>query len=202
MPVAAPSLIFVVPGPIDTRTGGYEYDRRIIDGLRRAGWEVSLHQLADSFPFPSPGDRDEAERLFAKLPDQAMVLVDGLAFGVLADEAERHASRLRFVALVHHPLAEETGLDAVDAAALAASERRALAAARLAIVTSGATAEGLSRYGVSPGHVVVVGPGTDRGAAAAGSGSPALHLLCVATLTTRKGHELLLRALAGLRDRK
>ncbi len=128
--------------------------------------------------------------------------MDGLAFGALADEAERHASRLRFVALVHHPLAEETGLDAVERAALAASERRALAAARLAIVTSAATADGLSRYGVLPERVAVVGPGTDRVAAAAGGGSPELHLLCVATLTPRKGHEVLLRALARLSDRQ
>ncbi len=202
LPAAAPSLVFVVPGPIDTRTGGYEYDRRIIDGLRRAGWDVSLHQLAATFPFPSSADRDEADRLFAKLPDQTTVLVDGLAFGALANEAERHATRLRFVALVHHPLAEETGLDALEAEALAASERRALATARLAIVTSAATADGLSRYGVPPERLVVVGPGTDRVAAAAGSGSPELHLLCVATLTPRKGHEVLLRALAGLRDRR
>ena len=61
LPIAAPSLVFVVPGPIDTRTGGYEYDRRIIDGLRRAGWDVSLHQLAATFPFPSAADRDDAD---------------------------------------------------------------------------------------------------------------------------------------------
>ena len=51
------------------------------------------------------------------------------------------------------------------------------------------------------GQVHVVEPGTDAAALAQGSGSPALTLLCVATLTPRKGHAVLVEALAGLRDR-
>ncbi len=194
------SIVFVVPGSIDTRTGGYGYDRRIIDGLRRDGSDVALHELDGSFPCPTPVARMGAARLFAGLPDGATVVVDGLAFGALPAEAERHAARLRFVALVHHPLADETGLDRRVAAALDASERRALALARLVIVTSPATARGLSRYGLDAERVVVVTPGTDRVPPSRGSDSSTLHFVCVATLTPRKGHEILLRALADLRD--
>ncbi len=196
------SIAFVVPGSIDTRTGGYGYDRRIIEGLRHAGWQVALHELDGRFPCPPPETRVEAERLLAGLPDGATVVVDGLAFGALPIEVERHASRLRFVALVHHPLADETGVDRATAAALDDSERRALALARLVVVTSPATARGLARYGVAASRVAVVTPGTDRVSPSRGSESSTMHLVCVATLTPRKGHELLLGALAHLRDRR
>jgi glycosyltransferase involved in cell wall biosynthesis len=45
-----------------------------------------------------------------------------------------------------------------------------------------------------------VEPGTDATAAAHGSGQPELQLLCVGSLTPRKGHAVLFDALAALRD--
>lgn len=33
-------VAFAVPGPLDTPTGGYAYDRRIMAELRHLGWEV------------------------------------------------------------------------------------------------------------------------------------------------------------------
>ena len=46
------SLHLVVPGPIEQRTGGYIYDRRIVEGLRALGWTVRVHELAGRFPQP------------------------------------------------------------------------------------------------------------------------------------------------------
>jgi glycosyltransferase involved in cell wall biosynthesis len=197
-------LTVVVPGDLETRTGGYGYDRRIIAGLRALEWRVEVVQLADGFPFPSPAARADAERALAAIPDGRRVLVDGLALGALPDEAARHAARLAIVALVHHPLAAETGLDPAVAAALEESERRALASARSVVVTSRGTAAALARYGVAADRIGVVEPGTDPAPLARGSQSAiinqqsAISLLCVATLTPRKGHELLLRALASV----
>src|SRR5882724_10920539 len=96
------AVTIVVPGDLEMRTGGYGYDRRIIAGLRDRGWSVAVLQLADGFPYPTPAMRDDAARAMGAIPDGAVVLVDGLAFGALADEVEREAARLRFVALVHH----------------------------------------------------------------------------------------------------
>jgi glycosyltransferase involved in cell wall biosynthesis len=128
-------------------------------------------------------------------------MVDGLAFGAMPDEAEREGARLRFVALVHHPLARETGLPTALAAALEASERRALAFAPRVVVTSRATVKALASYGVDPSRVVVVEPGTDPAPLAHGSGGPLTELLAVGSVVPRKGFELLIEALSRIPDR-
>ena len=196
------SLVLLVPGRIDTLTGGYAYDRRMVAGLEARGWSVAVHELHDSFPFPTPEALVHAGRVLATIDDDAIVLADGLAFGAMPEAAETHAARLRIVALVHHPLAAETGIGVAAAAALEASERRALATVRRVVVTSRGTAAALGRYGVGDDRIDVVEPGTDPAPLAAGSGGGPLHLLCVAALAPRKGHELLFRALASIPQRR
>ncbi len=195
-------LWFLIPGDIDTPTGGYRFDRRLIDGLAAAGWTVTLDRLDDSFPEPTAAALDEADRCFARIPDGATVIVDGLAFGAMPQVAARHGRRLRLIALVHHPLALETGLTSARADVLRRSETRALAVTHRILVTSHATAARLIEdYAVAADRIRVVEPGVDAAPLAVGSGGPALNLLCVAAPTPRKGHDVLLSALAPLIDR-
>jgi glycosyltransferase involved in cell wall biosynthesis len=198
-------LSFVVPGALDTPTGGYAYDRQIIAGLRERGWRVDVHELDGGYPIPDPAAVARADALVASLADDTLAVCDGLAFGALPETAAREAARLRLVALVHHPLALETGLDPAAAAALRVSERSALQAARAVIVTSGATAAILADFDVPAHRVTVVEPGTAsaplaRGSRRASAGAD-VHLLCVASLVPRKGHQLLVDALYALRAR-
>src|SRR6185369_5412634 len=151
-----PQLDFVVPGSIETRTGGYGYDREIVAGLERRGWTVRVHEIPGAFPFPSAGSRDAAAATLGSIPSGSPVIVDGLALGALPVEAAREASRLRLIALVHHPLADETGLSAEARAALDASERRALASVRHVVVTSARTVSALDRFGVPPPAITVI----------------------------------------------
>jgi glycosyltransferase involved in cell wall biosynthesis len=198
----AADLCFVIPGDLATLTGGYGYDRRLIAELRRAGWKVTHLPLGPSFPFPDAADLEAAGKSFAALAEGSLVLVDGLAFGALPEIADTEAGRLRLVALVHHPLAEETGLSAAASDALFRSERRALAMTRGIIATSSTTARRLiERYGVTPERLAVARPGSDPvsppPAGAPGQGDT-VDLLSVGTLTPRKGHDLLIEALARL----
>ena len=196
-----PSLTVIVPGSLDTRTGGYEYDRRMVAGLRARGWRIDVRELDASFPRPTMAALAQAGRALAAIPDHATVLIDGLALGAMPAEVEREASRLRIVALVHLPLAAEVGLDRETAAALEASERRALAAAAHVVVTGRQTVETLTAYGVGLDRMTLVEPGTNRAPLSRGSTGAPLELLCVATLNAGKGHEILIGALASIRDR-
>ena len=190
----------VIPGGLDARTGGFIYDRTVVEQLRDRNWRVDVHGLDPSFPRPTAEALGDAAARLAGIPDRRRVIIDGLVLGAIPAIVERHARRLCQLGLVHHPLAEETGLAADVQAALRQSERRALAAVSAVVVTSPFTARALGDYGVEPGRITVVRPGTDPAPLAAG-GDGTLQLLCVATLTARKGHLLLIEALADLRDR-
>ena len=78
-----------------------------------------MHRLQSSFPLPTDAALQEAREVLDAIPTRRLVLVDGLALGGMPELIQREAQRLCMVALVHHPLAMETGLDAVTAAAFA-----------------------------------------------------------------------------------
>ncbi len=193
------SVWFLIPGDPNTRTGGYLYDRRIMAGLAALGWRVELRRLDAGFPLPTPAALREAGAVLAALPDRALTVIDGLALGAMPAVVAAQRDRLRLVALIHHPLALETGLDAGLGRQLHASEREALRHVRQVIVTSPSTARGLADYDIAPEHCAVIPPGTDPAPLAEGSGGGELGLLCVASLTPRKGHAVLFHALARLK---
>jgi glycosyltransferase involved in cell wall biosynthesis len=189
---------FLIPGDPETRTGGYLYDRRVMTGLTALGWRVEAQRLDASFPTPTPAALRQADAVLAALPERALVVIDGLALGAMPEVAAKHRDRSRLVALVHHPLALETGLDEVSRQRLHASETEALQHVRGVIVTSPSTARTLADYGMAPEQCAVVLPGTAPAPLAEGSGGGKWTLLCVASLTPRKGHAVLFRALARL----
>ena len=197
--MTAVRLHVVVPGPLDQQTGGYIYDRRMVDGLRAQGWRVDVRSVAGVFPAADARTAARMGAVLAGLPDGDRVLVDGLALGGLPAPARAERTRLRLLALVHHPLADETGLDAPRRAQFAALEREALAACVGVLVTSAFTARRLEAYGVAAARVRAVCPGTDpvRPAAGPRPGDPPL-LLSVGSVTPRKGQRELAAALARL----
>lgn len=142
---------------------------------------------------------DSAQRSLLAL-DPGTLLVDGLALGAMGSRAADLAERHRLVALVHHPLADETRLSVSDRDRFLETERTALAHCRRVIVTSRTTGRRLVEgFGVEAARLLVAPPGTERHERAARVGDPPV-VLTVATLVPRKGHDVLLDALAECRD--
>jgi glycosyltransferase involved in cell wall biosynthesis len=194
------TVYFAFPGNLDTPSGGYHYDRRLIDELRKTGIRVHTLSFPDCFPFADQQAREITRQTLAAVPDDAVVVIDGLAFGVLDDLAAAEAGRLRLIALCHHPLALESGLEEGQQKAFMASEKRALQHVRGVVVTSRHTRQILvTQFGVPGERIAVALPGTDRVAFAACDGAP-LRLLTVGALIRRKAHDALIDSLARLRN--
>ncbi len=190
---------FAIPGDIETLTGGFIYERRLLEGLRAQGRTIQHVRLPASFPDPTPADVEKTVAALLALPPDRPVILDGFISGALPNEA---LARLRapLVAMVHHPLALEEGLSHDRAAWLHDNERANLTLAAHVLVPSPHTKSILvTRYDVPAERITVARPGVDRPRGDPAPVDPPL-ILSVGILHPRKGHDVLLAALGRIRD--
>lgn len=190
----------LLPGSIEQITGGYLYARHLVDRLRARGLDVSVRELAGTFPAADERAKEACAAALAALPDGAVAVIDGLALAGFADCLAHEAARLRLLLLVHHTLAEET---AAAARLFAAVEARLMPLAAGVICPSARTADAVAAYGVARARIALAPPGTmkpDRPVARRHL-SGAMRMLSVGNLTPRKGHLALIEALARLSSR-
>ena len=187
-------LVFVVPGRLDQLTGGYLFDRHIVEGLRARGRVVRVIELTGGGPKANPA-------VLAGVADGTETVVDGLALANLGEVLAAQARRLPIVAFVHGPLAQESGLPPAEAKRAAQREAALLSRLRGVLCPSRKTAAAVESYGVSPDRIAIVPPGTVKpNRYLRPRRGPVRALLCVANLLPRKGHGVLVEALARLRD--
>ncbi|MEO0774631.1 MAG: glycosyltransferase family 4 protein [Pseudomonadota bacterium] len=194
-----PHAAFALPGDITTLTGGYIYDRHLVEGLRALGWTIDVLSFGTTFPAPSVEDQADASTQLMALPADCPVIVDGLAFGAMET---RDIARVTapIIAMVHHPLAYENGISEDEKARLLANERANLAHVAHVIVPSPHTAQMLrDHYDVPEAKITIARPGTARPTSFPAPQDPPL-ILSVGIQVPRKGHDVLLRALAQITD--
>jgi glycosyltransferase involved in cell wall biosynthesis len=193
----------VLPGDVNDVTvpsGGNVYDRRLCQCLEAAGRPVHEIVVRGAWPQPDAGARAELARSLTTLPDDAVVLLDGLVACGVPEVVVPQANRLRLAVLLHLPLGDEIGLAPTVAADLDARERETLRAASIVVATSPWTARRLiDHHGLAAGRVHIATPGTDAAPIAPGTDG-ASRLLCVASVTPSKGHDLLVEALAAVAE--
>ena len=194
-------IAFAVPGELTRLTGGTIYGHRIIQELGKLGVDVLHIQLPANFPDPTRDEMSAALTQLTDVPSDMPLIVDGLAFGALDPEGVAEL-RAPLVPLVHHPLAEESGLAETRRAHLYETERRNLQLAHHVLVPSPHTAQSLmTRYGVDDRNITVARPGTDQPSVQAAPADPPL-ILAVGIQVRRKGHDILIKALSRLQDLK
>jgi glycosyltransferase involved in cell wall biosynthesis len=176
----------------------------MVEGLRALGWRVGVVELEGSFPGAGPEAVAAFEAHLDALPGGEPVVVDGLAGGAHPEVLRRAARHRPVVALVHHPLGDESGLDEAERRRLLQVEVDGLRAVSGVVVTSPFTAGRLAELGVDGERIRVVIPGTEAPPQTPqdGAGEDPPLLLSVGSVTPRKGHDVLVAALGGLLDRR
>jgi len=197
------SVHVVVPDDIDDAavpSGGNAYDRHVCRGLPATGWSVHEVAVAGAWPRPDTAACASLARTLSAVPDDAIVLLDGLVACGVPDVVVPHAGRLKLVVLVHLPLGDEVGAAPAAAAELAALERETLHAASAIVATSPWAARRLvAHHDLAADRVHVATPGADPAPLAPGTDG-ATRLLCVGSVTPTKGQDLLVEALAAVAD--
>jgi glycosyltransferase involved in cell wall biosynthesis len=179
-------------------SGGNIYNRRICDGLTTIGWQVIQHVAPGCWPWPDRASVQALGRLLAGMGDGAVVLVDGLIASTMPGILVPEAGRLRLAVLVHISLGEAP--PSYSVAHAQTREAAVLCAAQYVITTSWSTRERLlRRYALPPDKVHVAQPGVDPAQLASGTDRGG-ELLCVAPVSSHKGHDVLLAALAATAD--
>jgi glycosyltransferase involved in cell wall biosynthesis len=191
----------VVPEGIDDParpSGGNTYDRRVCRGLAALGWTVHEHAVPGAWPRPGEAGHAALARAVRRIPDGAVVLLDGLIASTAPEALVPQARRLQQVVLVHTPLGHRPP-DGEDGA-VRGREREVLAAAAAVVTTSTWTRRRLGElYALPADRVHVTEPGVDAASVTPGTAAGDA-LLCVAALTPDKGHDVLLDGLAMARD--
>jgi glycosyltransferase involved in cell wall biosynthesis len=186
----------VVPAGIDDLarpSGGNAYDRRVCRGLAAAGWTVHVHEVPGSWPWPDASSYAALADALFRIPDRALVLVDGLVASPAPEVLVPETRRLRVVALVHMPLGAGTADEGVR------EREGAVLSAAASVVTTSAWARRalLQLYSLPGDRVQVAEPGVDTAELAPGTAT-AGALLSVAAVIPGKGHDVLIDALATL----
>lgn len=186
---------WLVYGTLEQPTGGYVYDRLIVEQLRAQGAQVEVQRLR-------PLDPGSTAATIAQLleSDADVVVGDALCVKELGPIFAALATRLRRALLVHHFGSWECEFSEAVRSTLRAQERRSMSHADLIVTTSRATAARL-REEYPDCEPFTVEPGADRlrcpPRPEAGS---ELGLLGVGSLIPRKRWDLLLNALDQLQE--
>jgi glycosyltransferase involved in cell wall biosynthesis len=196
-------VAFVVYGPLDERSGGYLYDRRVADRLRERGDSVVRVSLPDVSPRLALAHNldPRVRRRLARL-DADAVVVDELCHPSLAGVVGSLPGPT--VGLVHHLRSSEPG-PALRRRLDRALERRFLAGCDAYVCNGETTRAAVGRL-VDPEPSVVARPGADRlggdppttERVRERAGQGPLRLVSVGTVVPRKGHRTLLDGLAGV----
>jgi glycosyltransferase involved in cell wall biosynthesis len=198
---AVTEVHIVVPEGIDDParpSGGNAYDRQVCRGLAALGWATHQHPIAGAWPRADAVGHAALARAVGRIPDGAVVLLDGLIASAAPEPLVRQARRLRQVVLVHMPLGHRPPDGEVGM--VRARERAVLAAAAAVVTTSAWTRQLLQElYALPADRVHVAEPGVDAADLAPGTAAGDA-LLCVAAVTPDKGHDVLLDALATAAD--
>jgi glycosyltransferase involved in cell wall biosynthesis len=196
-----PSVHAVLPDGVDDParpSGGNVYDRRVCSGLAAEGWVVHEHGVPGFWTVPDADSFAGLASTLARIPDDGVVLLDGLIGSAAPEVLLPQARRLRLIVLVHMPLGHRPANG--DAGRVREREGAVLSASAAVVTTSAWTRRRLLElYELSPERVHVAEPAVERAqlaSASAGGGA----LLCVAAVSFDKGHDVLLDALAAISD--
>jgi glycosyltransferase involved in cell wall biosynthesis len=192
-----------VPGSFPATTGAIVFDTRLAEELRGLGHEVTIVPIAGTHPMPDAAARTSATEQWQASQHRTppgTAIIDGFCLYAF-DGLQQGLQAARAIGMVHHPMSEEPQLPQAERDAFLAIEQRIIPKLGRIVVPSEAVRGQLTTaLTLAPAAVEVITPGIREAARSPGSDGRRCHLLAIGSLIPRKGHDTVLRALAGLGD--
>jgi len=208
-------IVFVIYGSIDQVTGGYLYDRKVVEWLRARGDRVEVLSLPKRPPLLAPirgpgcSLRVLLRGVTRKAEDRTWIVVDELTYPSFFTALLFHPGSIECMATLVHHLRSDERIGAVQRWLALMCEKVLLNRSGLIIVNSDTTASAVRRHLKTGVRVQVCRPGKNtlpaaaQRSAAQWEGAETDHtvqLLTVGNVIPRKGHMALAAYLAPMTD--
>ena len=193
-------IYWMQPGEIDSVSGGYIYNRNIIEGIRAQSIDVELFNPGIDFPFPSKASRDKCREFFQKRESQSIVVVDSLILGSISDLIKKFAAKFTIVGIIHLPLSLSPSFTNDVKKRFKQDEIESFNYSKILIVTSEYSKSEIVKMGITEAKIHVVTPGINSVIEQRNYPEKPKNLICVSNISSSKGQLDLVIALENLRQ--
>ena len=190
--------LFFYPGNINQKTGGYIYEKNILNYSKANNIPIKFISLSDNYPYPNSTDLNLLSKLVDKESSKTTLIFDGLVFeGILKliDKLSTH----KIIALIHHPLyLEFKGKKSIS---FFKSAKKIYKKTNQFIVTSSGTKKLLSKaFKIEPSIISIVEPGIDKLKIFKKNKSSIKHFLTCGSLIERKNYDYLIKEIKNIEN--
>lgn len=191
-------IYWMQPGKIDSVSGGYIYNKNIIEGIRARTVDVELLIPGTDFPFPSQKSIETCRKFFRNMERSSVVVVDSLILGTIPELIEECEDSLVIAGMIHLPLSLSPDFTQKQKENFRTTEMRSFRHSKLLIVNSVYLKSELIKMGVEEDKIHVVSPGINTTIQNRNYPEKPTNLLCVSRISGSKGQLDLVKALQNL----
>ena len=179
-------IYFVYPGNINAKTGGYIYEKNILEYAKIRDINIRPIALSENYPFPTNNDIKYFLNILDKIDPGSKIIIDGLALEGMYSIFKKILT-YNVIALIHHPLYLE--FKGQRSKKFLRLEKENFKKINKFIVTSKNTKNLLiNEFKVIKNKISVVEPGIERLAKYNFKNNSKIHLLTCGSIINRKNY--------------
>ena len=103
LPKNKSDIYFIYPGNINAKTGGYIYEKNILEYAKLRNIKIRTISLSENYPFPTKKDIKYFLKILEKIHPDSKIIIDGLALEGMYS-IFKEILTYNIIALIHHPL--------------------------------------------------------------------------------------------------
>ncbi len=189
-------IYFVYPGDINAKTGGYIYEKNILEYAKIKNINFRTIVLSENYPFPTNKDIKYFLKILNKINPDSKIIIDGLALEGMYSIFKKLLT-YNVIALIHHPLYLE--FKGQRSKKFLKIEKKNFTKINKFIVTSNNTKNLLiNEFKIKNNKISVVEPGIERLEKYKFKNNNKIHFLTCGSIINRKNYLFLLKVLKPL----